>query len=76
MKNILILFTFMFAFLIEQTHTQQEKLIFVQEIFRHGARNPFQSMGIGDEYVDEENRKGELTKQGKSMHYLLGKTMK
>jgi len=28
------------------------KLIFVQENFRHGARNPFKSMGIGDEYVE------------------------
>lgn len=54
---------------------REGKLIFVQEIFRHGARNPYQILGIGDEYAAAEHSLGELTTQGKSMHYLLGRKM-
>lgn len=59
-----------------QAEKSEPKLIFVQEVFRHGARNPFNSTGIGDEYVQLEHREGELTKQGKSMHFVLGQLMK
>lgn len=50
-----------------------KKLIFVQELFRHGARYPiYASADDGTEYVDELKSDGELTTQGKKMHYLLG----
>lgn len=53
-----------------------EKLIMVQELFRHGARYPIYPNKIdGSEYALGENSVGELTTQGKSMHYLLGKAI-
>lgn len=51
------------------------KLVYVQEIFRHGARYPEKILGIGDEFAAKEKSMGELTSQGRSMHYLLGKQM-
>ena len=52
MKNILLLIAIILA-LATLAATGQPKLIFLQETFRHGARNPFKSMGIGDEYVEQ-----------------------
>lgn len=51
-----------------------KKLIFVQELFRHGARYPIYANRNLDntDYVFEEHSNGELTTQGKNMHYLLG----
>lgn len=51
-----------------------KKLIFVQELFRHGARypiNPHRNVDMTD-YVLDEHSTGELTTEGKNMHYLLG----
>ena len=50
------------------------KLIFIQNIFRHGARYPV--FLNNDDYTNEPkiaNNVGELTIQGKNMHYILGK---
>lgn len=42
--------------------TQPRKLIYVQEIFRHGARYPIRAMSNDNsEYVNSENMSGELT---------------
>jgi hypothetical protein len=51
MKNIFGCLIFLLICLSCQALNEEGKLIFVQEVFRHGARNPFQSMGIGDDYV-------------------------
>jgi hypothetical protein len=52
------------------------KLIYVQEVFRHGARFPiYPSKNDNSYYAKEQRSAGELTKQGKSMHYLLGQTL-
>lgn len=52
---------------------QDPKLIYVQEVFRHGARYPiYPSSKDNSAYASAERSVGELTKQGKSMHYLLG----
>jgi hypothetical protein len=52
------------------------QLIYVHEVFRHGARYPiypnskdFSNISLTD------NAFGELTRQGKSQHYLLGKKL-
>lgn len=51
-------------------------LIFVQELFRHGARYPIHpSTKDGTEYALADNMAGELTDEGKRMHYLLGKKL-
>lgn len=52
----------------------QKKLIFVQELFRHGARYPIYPHHNLDftDYVFDEHSSGELTTEGKNMHYLLG----
>ena len=56
--------------------TPESKLIFVQEVFRHGARYP---LGANDKDGSNisiiHNAIGELTRQGKSQHYLLGRKM-
>jgi hypothetical protein len=68
---------FLLATLLVACQLQQapSKLVFIQSILRHGARNPFHILGIGDEYAIEEHSIGELTTQGKAMHYSLGKKM-
>lgn len=54
-----------------------DKLIMVQELFRHGARYPIYPNKFDmSEYALADNSIGELTTQGKTMHYLLGKKMK
>lgn len=52
------------------------KLIFVQNLFRHGARYP--TYPSKDDFTNAPHiakNKGELTPQGKNMHYLLGKAL-
>jgi hypothetical protein len=69
-------FLLLFVVIIQITAARQEgKLLMVQELFRHGSRFPGQVLGIGDEYAGMEQSLGELTSQGKAMHYLLGKKL-
>lgn len=53
----------------------EKKLIFVQELFRHGARFPIYAAKDVDmtDYALDQHSVGELTTEGKNMHYLLGK---
>lgn len=51
-------------------------MIYVQEVFRHGHRYPiYPSPADGSDYVKTLRTTGELTKLGKSMHYILGQTL-
>lgn len=54
-----------------------DRLILVQELFRHGARYPFYT--IQNDNISEEatnsNKKSELTAQGRHMSYILGKLL-
>ena len=60
--------------LIIQLCHAQKKLIFVQELFRHGARYPIYPKSYDNTtYAIDLNSVGELTTQGKNMHYQLGK---
>lgn len=57
-----------------QVAVAEKKLIFVQELFRHGARYPiYVNSEDGSSYAAQEHSVGELTTQGKNMHYQLGK---
>lgn len=47
----------------------------MQEVFRHGARYPEHVLGIGDEFIREQQLFGDLTNEGKSMHYRLGRKL-
>jgi hypothetical protein len=52
------------------------KLVLVQNLFRHGARYPI--FLNSDDYTSEPRiaqNAGELTTQGKNMHYVLGKIL-
>jgi hypothetical protein len=52
----------------------EKKLLLIQELFRHGARFPIFPMVVdGSDYAEREKSVGELTTQGKKMHYLLGR---
>jgi hypothetical protein len=52
------------------------KLIFVQEVFRHGHRYPLTGSTIDNStFVTEIRSAGELTNLGKSMHYILGQNL-
>ena len=50
-----------------------KKLLMIQSTFRHGARYPIyvESTDYSD-IAREEKSIGELTSEGKNMHYLLG----
>ena len=51
-----------------------QKLLMIEEVFRHGARYPlFVSKADGSEFTQQEDSIGELTREGKNMHYFLGK---
>lgn len=54
-----------------------ERLIAIQEIFRHGARYPYNL--IKNDPISEQaahnHELRELTPQGKRQHYLLGKSL-
>lgn len=54
--------------------SQTPKLIMVNELFRHGARYPVYPKSDDDSatYTFNEHSYGELTVNGKKMHYLLG----
>lgn len=52
------------------------KLIFIQNLFRHGARYPI--FINPDDFTNDPNianKAGELSTQGKHMHYILGKIL-
>lgn len=52
------------------------KLVFVQNLFRHGARYPI--FLNDDDFTNEPriaSQAGELAPQGKNMHYILGKIL-
>lgn len=61
--------------------TVASKLLMVQEVFRHGARFPIYAeldnyssyARTGQIEGTDARNSGELTKEGKRMHYLLGK---
>lgn len=55
---------------------QSPRLIFVQQVFRHGARYPiYPSPKDGSDFAIQQHAEGELTSQGKAMHYMLGKML-
>jgi hypothetical protein len=65
MKMLLIINTLFFVILTK-------KLVFIQELFRHGARYPISSV-LKDSSGANKETYGELTTQGKHMQYLLGR---
>ena len=61
---------------LSQILAQEPSLIYVQEVFRHGHREPLYSSSLdGSNYINNIRSAGELTKQGKSMHYILGQNL-
>ena len=74
-KPSLVLFSTLLLIACFMTISLADKrLIFVQELFRHGARYPiYPSQEDNTMFAVEENSVGELTTQGKNMHYNLGK---
>ncbi len=63
--------------MITLSSTQVTKtLIYVQQVFRHGHRYLiYPSKNDNSTYVNQIHSNGELTKQGKSMHYILGQQL-
>ena len=60
-------------------NNNDEKLLFVWEHFRHGARGPYRSfdeVNWRDLLNEKWNGEGELTSLGMRMHYLLGVSTK
>jgi lysosomal acid phosphatase len=58
----------------QPTPPEPDKLLFVYEITRHGAR-----FGLGSDYFNETNpdyRPGELTEIGKRQQYLMGQEIR
>lgn len=73
MISFLLILAFLSASL---TEAQSPRLIFVQQVFRHGARYPiFPSSKDKSDFATEQHSVGELTSQGKAMHYMLGKLL-
>ena len=67
----MILTTFIFIFVAVAS---AQKLLMIQETFRHGARYPiFPEAADGSDFAEKINSVGELTVEGKNMHYFLGK---
>ena len=61
------------------SNNNEEKLLFVWEHFRHGARGPYRSfdeVNWKDLLNEKWNGEGELTPLGMRMHYLLGVSIK
>lgn len=55
---------------------QTRKLVFIQEVFRHGARYPINNHTWDNtQFAADQNLLGELTGEGKHMHYVLGKAL-
>lgn len=58
------------------TSISTKQLKFVQVISRHGSRYPTYPNNIDHSNISTIDKSfGELTPQGKSMHYLLGKAL-
>ena len=75
--NILLLFCFFNKFLLKEE--SNEKLLFVLEHFRHGARGAYKLFDYKNwKDLLKENWKGpgELTSLGMRQHYLLGKSVR
>ena len=76
MKYFLFLFYFIVIFInSKELNNAEEKLLFVYQQFRHGARQPYRSFDDKNwKDLLKENWKGygELTPLGMRMHYLLG----
>jgi hypothetical protein len=72
-----ILSTIILSSMIFLSYAQTNRtLIYVQQVFRHGHRYLiYPSKNDNTTYVNEIHSNGELTKQGKSMHYILGKEL-
>jgi hypothetical protein len=72
-----ILSTIILSSMIFLSYAQTNRtLIYVQQVFRHGHRYLiYPSKNDNSTYVNEIHSNGELTKQGKSMHYILGKEL-
>ena len=72
----LIIFFLKIIFLISKNPSNEgEKLLFVWEHFRHGARGPYRSFdekNWKDLLNESWNGEGELSPLGMRMHYLLG----
>lgn len=57
-------------------NAQEPKLIFVQQVFRHGARYPiYPKPEDHSNFASKQHAVGELTSQGKAMHYMLGQLL-
>lgn len=66
--------TFLLLILLLQPLRSENKLVFIQELFRHGARYPlFANINDKSDFASRDHVLGELTTGGKNMHYLLGK---
>ena len=63
---------YLFLFILNIISSKNEKLIFVETIFRHGARAPIKVNKTKDLMGASWNYTGELTAIGKRMEYLLG----
>ena len=76
MKYIIFIFYFIVIFInSKELNNAQEKLLFVFQQFRHGARQPYRSFddkNWKDIFKESWKGNGELTPIGMRMHYLLG----
>lgn len=62
--------------LLKTTLTEEPKLIFVQQVFRHGHRYPLNAYPFDNStFIKTIHSAGELTSLGKSMHYILGQSL-
>ena len=72
----ILIITVILAALTQTVLLQESKHICVQQVFRHGARYPiYPSHFDGSDFVRKEHDLGELTSEGKAMHYMLGKML-
>ena len=63
---------YIFFFILKIIVSKNEALIFVETLFRHGARGPIKLNNSIDILGQKWNYPGELTPIGKRMEYLLG----
>ncbi len=72
----IMLINLIFLCLASLTLSSEPKLIYIQEVFRHGHRYPFHPSPFDNStFILSMNSAGELTKQGRSMHYILGQNL-
>ena len=80
MLFFLNIFLFKIIIIISKNpNNEGEKLLFVWEHFRHGARGPyrdFDEVNWKDNLIEKWNGEGELSPLGMRMHYLLGVSTK